>query len=189
MFDVKSIRAHLIRFRDGTDGVVSIEAILILPILFWAYIGTFVIFDAFKNMNTNQKAAYTISDMFSRETQEIDSSYIDSAQDILAYLTRETDTTAKLRVTMVRWHQRRGRYEVDWSEKRGAGLSTLTTEALYSYNDKLPVMPHGETVILLETFVDFDPPFNIGLDALTFKNLVVTRPRFAPQLVWSGSQG
>jgi hypothetical protein len=53
--------------------------------------------------------------------------------------------------------------------------------------DKLPTLLDNERVIVVETQTDYDTPFPINefvTDDL-FYNFVFTRPRFAPQLVWS----
>jgi hypothetical protein len=50
-------------------------------------------------------------------------------------------------------------------------------------DDYLPTMGSGETIILSETYTAYTPAFNIGLNARTLGNQVVTRPRFTSQIV------
>ena len=54
-------------------------------------------------------------------------------------------------------------------------------------NDLLPVMPDNERVILVETRNVYAPRWDIGMADQNLENFVFTRPRFAPQLVFSNS--
>jgi Flp pilus assembly protein TadG len=42
---------------DDDAGSVSVETVIIMPILLWVYVATFVIFDGFRTHNQNVKAA------------------------------------------------------------------------------------------------------------------------------------
>ena len=46
------IRRRLARFSSDQTGSTTVEAVLILPLLLWAYVAMFVYFDAFKIQNT-----------------------------------------------------------------------------------------------------------------------------------------
>ncbi len=74
------------------------EAVIVLPLFLWAYIALFVYWDAFRSMNTVQKAAYTISDMISREKTGKTTAYVNGMSKVLEYLIDE-DQDARLRVT------------------------------------------------------------------------------------------
>jgi hypothetical protein len=43
-------------------------------------------------------------------------------------------------------------------------------------------MNDGDTVILVETWVEFEPALRIGLEDTTYREFIVTRPRFAPRI-------
>ena len=50
-------------------------------------------------------------------------------------------------------------------------------------------LAEGERVIIVETSTEYTPPFSqnlTGIGGRTFVDIVMTRPRFAPQLCWSG---
>ncbi len=72
---------------DDDAGSVSVETVIIMPILLWVYVATFVIFDGFRTHNQNVKAAYTIGDMLSRETNAIDNAYLEGLSDVFDFLT------------------------------------------------------------------------------------------------------
>ena len=50
---------------------------------------------------------------------------------------------------------------------------------------RLPVMPDGEIATLVESWIDYSPLIDVGLDPFTFKEMAVTRPRFAGQLCFN----
>ncbi len=170
-------------FRDDTRGVAALEFILVMPFLFWAFMAVYVYFDGYRQSTVNLKAAYTISDLISRETEGITDEYIDSMYDLHKLLTR-ADSPTTLRVTVVRWNNDEKKYRRDWSEGRG-GIAPLTDSDMVEIEDRLPTMPHNERVILVETTNTFIPVFpGVGMSNVELENFVFTRPRFAPQVCW-----
>lgn len=175
---------RLRHFNHATDGAVSVEFVLAMPILFWAFAACFVFFDGYRQSAVNLKAAYTISDMISRETAGIDENYIDSLQKLMTMMARSGSDTA-LRVTIVRWSEDTQKYYVDWSVQRGYP-SVLTNTDVSDMKNRLPTMADEERVIVVETSNTFTPTFRVGLDEKQLTNFVFTRPRFSPQVAWAG---
>ena len=172
------------RFRDDETGSIAVETVLILPMLFWAYLSMFAIFDAYRQHSLNQKAAYTIGDIISRETNPLDAAYLTGTRKMLAYLTANSNSDVALRVTSVRYDANNDIYKRDWSKRRG-WMPELSNTAVKALKDDLPIMPHNERVMVVETFVKYDPPFNTGLQNREIHNFVFTRPRYAPRVLWS----
>ncbi|MBE1282616.1 MAG: pilus assembly protein [Rhodobacteraceae bacterium] len=168
-------------FAKDTEGAVSVEFALAMPIIFWAFAGVYVFFDGYRQSTVNLKAAYTISDLLSRETEDITETYVTSMHSLLQVLTR-TGSDAQLRVSVVRWDEDDDRYEIVWSRVRGGYGNPLSTASVAELEDKLPVMPNDEVVVLVETRNVFEPVFNIGMDDKNLENFVFTRLRFGPQL-------
>lgn len=179
------ILSRLRGFCRANDGNVNVEFVLAMPFVFWAFMASFVYFDGYRQSSVNLKAAYTISDLLSRETGTVDDTYIDSMHAMLDLLVREGSET-RLRVTVVRWSDADDRYYVDWSSNRGFPTD-LTDANVTDLADRLPNMPDMERVILVETNNTFRPLLNIGMESVQLENFVFTRPRFAPQLKWAGS--
>ena len=53
----------------------------------------------------------------------------------------------------------------------------------------IPWIASGERVIIVETAIEYEPPFSqnlTGIGERNFIDIVMTRPRFAPQLCWDG---
>ena len=179
---VRLMRARLRAFAEETRGSVTVEAAIMLPLLVWAYTALYSFFDAYRQTSINHKAAYTISDMISREAQ-INDSYLDGAFSMMSFLTRNT-TDRKLRVTYVRYDGDEDEYIVQWSEARGGATAMAEGEA----NDmraRLPVMVDEERLILVETWASYTAPFRIvNLTNQVIDTFVFTRPRFGQQVCW-----
>ena len=56
----------------------------------------------------------------------------------------------------------------------------MTTEMLQNYAYEIPEMAGGDYVVIVEVEVDYQPHFDVGLPDQTFKQFIVTRPRFLP---------
>ena len=179
---VNSLPRQVRRFLHREDGTVIAEALIVLPVLLWAYIGLFVYWDCFRSLNTVQKATYTVSDMLSREETGIQSSYIEGLHKVLDYLI-DKDQHATMRVTSVTWSDTNQQFEVHWSRTTdGAIMPELTTGTLQDYAGHIPLMTPGDYVVIVEVQVPYKPAFNIGLTDQVFSEFIVTRPRFLPCL-------
>lgn len=182
---MRRIVTSLSRFLRREDGTIAMETVIALPMLFWAYLSMYSIFDTYRMYNLNQTATYTIGDAISRETQAIDPDYLRGMQELFEYMTRGQGQTA-IRVTSVWYDETDDRYHVDWSQTRG-WVSPLTSEEVRNWHSKLPVMPDNERVTLVETWRDYKPLFKTGLEQREISNFAFTRPRYAPRTVWSDS--
>lgn len=182
---LSALKRRFTAFREDQSGSITIEFVLVMPILFWSFMAGYVFFDGYRQSAINVKAAYTISDLLSRETAAITPAYIDSMYELHRLLVRATSPTT-LRISVVRWSETDDRYYRDWSAARG-GIDPLTDADMADIEDRLPTMPNAERVILVETTNTFVPLFNVGMENKSLNNFVFTRPRFAPQLAWSSS--
>lgn len=178
-------------FARDEEGSSVVEMCFYLPMLVFIFVAMFTYFDLFRQQTVNLKAAYTISDLISRETEEINDTYIDSMYNLHDLLTR-VDTTIALRVSVVRWDDDDQRYYVDWSVQRGDTLTPWTDSSISDVKDNLPTMPDQERIILVETENMVNAAFDLGAlpglhDSLGIQNVssfVFTRPRFASQVVY-----
>ncbi|MDZ4309333.1 MAG: TadE/TadG family type IV pilus assembly protein [Cypionkella sp.] len=182
---MKSLRKMYSRFGRDESGVLMAEAIIVLPFMLWSYLALFVYWDAFRSVNTVQKAAYTISDMISREMVTLPTNYVTGMRDLMRYLI-DGDQTVKIRVTSVTWSDDNSRFEVDWSRSPDNAMVQLTTTTIDNFAYRIPKMADGDRVIIVETEVSYHPAFNVGMDDEVIKQFVVTRPRFIPKLCMTG---
>lgn len=174
---------RLARFRRSRRGAASVEAMLVFPLLFWVYAGSFVYFEAFRSYNVTVKASYTIGDILSRWTH-VNETDMQGMNSLLRYLVQMPEGDTALRVSSVEFFDET--YTVTWSWASTPG-NELTNQRLNTLTDYLPVMHEGDTVIVTETIVPFRPGMRVGLQDRDWRNVVVTRPRFAGQLAWTGN--
>ena len=173
-------------FVKDTKGNVAMEFAIYVPVLMFLFAAIYTFFDAFRQENVNLKAAYTISDLISRETNYVNEDYIDSMHALTKELVRG-DSALSTRISVVRWDVDDQRYYVDWSKVRGATFTEWNDGTISNVEEKLPSMQDQERVIVVETWNEVQPAFNIGLPLLDVQNFVFTRPRFAPQVVFVGN--
>lgn len=174
------------RFTKDQTGALSVETIIIFPILLWALGATFVFWDAFKTQNINLKATYTVADLISREVDPITPTYIDGMNDMFRFLT-SGDNGNELRVTVVKMGLAADgvtpEYELVWSHSTDAGMPVITE--IKTVEDKLPMLAVGSQLIIVESQMLWEPIFGVGLDAITMKRFVFASPRFVPQVKFS----
>lgn len=178
--------SSLRRFLKNDGGSVIAEGVLVLPALLWALLALYVFWDSYRAINTVQKASYTISDMISRRRDEVDPAFITGLRDVMDYLL-DPDQSARVRVTSLTWDQTDNRYEVLWSCSPDSALAQRTTASLIAVTNRLPIMSNGDSVVLVESEVDYVPAFDMGLNETTLRQFIVTRPRFMPTVGLNGA--
>lgn len=169
-------------FWSDKSAAVAFEMVIIFPILLWAWIGTFAFFDAYRVYNTSIKATYTVADLLSRQLCVVYDSDLDGMAAMLEAMIRDTDGV-EMRATEIIANND-GTYRVMWSYGTGS-LADYATPNLSPLEDQLPNMAEHERVVLVESFVDYDPAFDVGLNDLVFENFTLTRPRYADRVVYN----
>ncbi|MFZ1482823.1 MAG: pilus assembly protein, partial [Paracoccaceae bacterium] len=66
---MSALTRQIRRFRDQEDGLVMTEFLIMLPLLVWTFMALFIYWDAFRTINQAQKAAYSVSDVISRQSE------------------------------------------------------------------------------------------------------------------------
>ena len=184
-------RSRIGGFLSRETGAVSVETVIIFPILLWAYAAMFIYWDAYKAQNVNLKATYTIADMISREDDPITPGYVDGLNSVYTYLIRRVEGN-DVRVSLVEYipdpldPSADPTMNLRWSHATGdyTGHPDVTP-----IENQLPMMPGGSDLIVVETRMTWSPPFNfmlepVGLDTRDMTNLVFTSPRFVPRVRW-----
>lgn len=172
-------------FARNTDGSVNIEAILFFPFLIALMSSTIVFYDAFRKDSLAQKAAYTIGDMISRETDAIDATVVTSARELAAAMVDMHKSDVTVRVTQVTWNKNAAEYRRNWSKRSGNLVPVMQNTDVNAMADELPTLKPGERIILVDIIVDYEWPIDLGIDNFEIMNTIYTRPRFAPKLAWS----
>ncbi|WP_170558104.1 TadE/TadG family type IV pilus assembly protein [Ruegeria atlantica] len=179
---------HLIgNFSGEENGNLSLESALIIPMLVWSVTLTYTYFDGFVESTANLKAAYTVSDLISRESEnEITDTYAESMYSIYNRMVRD-NSTLKMRLSVIQYFAEdvdagtEERYNVEWSTACGFD-GTWTNDNLDPLIEKLPAMANADSMIIVETTKPYVPILDTDwLDRdHTFENFIFTRPRFVP---------
>lgn len=180
---LSKLRTIFRTWRTEERGSLSVEAVIVLPLLFWGLGGIYVFWDGFKAQNANVKAAYTIVDMLSRENVPIDNAYLDGARDIYRFLT-ETPDSGDIRISVVSMGLDAAgnpELELEWSEGTGPLQSHPGPDALDRF---VPDFAVGDQMIIVETHMTWSPVFDVGMADLRLQEIAVAKPRFIPQLLW-----
>jgi len=189
---MQAARGPVERFRRDEGASLSVEAVLVLPILLWAFLATYTFFDVYRAKNLSLKANYAISDLLSRETNTINTAYLLGTEKVFRYLT-QSDASSWVRVTVVYCEtdcaDPSRDLKRDWS-KATDSLPTFSDQDVMDHLEPIiPWIASGERVIIVETGVEYEPPFSqnlTGVGERDFVDIVMTRPRFGPQLCWEG---
>lgn len=189
------------RYADES-GSMPIEGVMGFLLIMGWFLVAFQLFDAFRIKSINAKAAYTVADLISREREPVGPSYVAGMKKVFEYITNDRGTSW-IRITSIYWDGNLNKYRVDFSRATD-GKPIHTDDTINAEAHRIPQMPVGDTAVIVETSMNYDPIFslgqreialggnadgktftNIGLtDRIRFSNFVVTRPR-GPRVVWS----
>lgn len=171
------------RFRRDEDGAITVEAVIAIPFVALAFCAIYVFFDVYRVNTSSQKAAYIVADHISRQTEPVDEGFIDGMNTLHDILARTRNRTT-IRVSSIGWSDATDRFVAIWSVDTGNGPVLTDTELNGPMAESLPSIPQGETFVLVETAVGYTPLFRVGIGEQVFRQAIVTRPRFAPQVAF-----
>jgi Flp pilus assembly protein TadG len=179
MSDTRNLKA----FWKDESGVLLAETLLLLPLLLWGFVALFIYWDVFRTMNSSQKAAYSIADLMSRQS-EVTPAYIDGLENVLDFLTAGS-SRSEMRITSLQYDGLNDQYVVLFSRSTDASLVPYNNGSIQALKPAIPIMAPLDSVVIVETEVDYVPRFNTGIlnfapgvGNSTFRQFIVTRPRF-----------
>jgi len=205
------------RFARETRGSVSIETLIMFPMLMWAMVSTVVFFDGFRARNQTQVAAQTVADLLSRSTNAFTTDYLEGMNDVFDFLADSRHPT-RLRISSVIWNSTAQRNALQWSygtrgfsalpsdtfdylaegdmsgliarfgEIEGFNFTAAAAQApIPELAQRIPPVLPGEALIMVESFAMWTPFANVGVGQIRFNPVVVTRPRFSPWINLEGA--
>lgn len=182
-FDKAALTA-LHRYREDIRGTMSVELVLVLPMLFWAYVAMVVFYDAYRARMEAQAAALHVADLVSRQSQTVTTDYLDGMNDVYDFLTTRNRNT-RLRISSIMWVEDQDDPQIAWSYGT-RGLPSLLDLSLASFGgtdgddddapapsgfsilenqmpvadlvDRIPQVLPGEALILVEAFTLWRSP-------------------------------
>lgn len=174
----RSLKAFL---RDDR-GLILVEGMLMMPLLIWAFIALMVYWDLFRTMNVTQKAAYSIADLLSRQSV-VTTNFVDGLQEVADFLAPESPDV-RMRITSMQYDAGEDEYVWLWSLSPGGKVAVHDQGSIQDLRPLIPIMDDLDSVIIVETWVDYEPDFDTGtlnfapgVEGQTFTQFIVTRPR------------
>jgi len=167
-------------------GSISIEFMIIAPLLLFLTTGGIAFWDAFHSSGQTSKIAYTLSDIMSRHdfVDDTDMAYLFNLENKM--MAGDLDHRT-LRITSVCFED--DTYHVLWSYTAG-GDGVAMPEPMEDDRiplDILPAMAPQDSVIITEISARWQPQFlNVGLTARTWRSVLVNRPRFVKIIPHTG---
>ncbi|MEW2917269.1 hypothetical protein AB1A64_09360 [Ruegeria sp. ANG10] len=181
------IRHLFSSFISRERGSLSMETALIFPVFVWSITLTYTYFDGFSESTANVKAAYTVSDLISREGEiDLTDNYAQSMYSIFNRMVRD-NSPLNMRLSFVRFEKggdgEEDTHTVVWTTRCGYD-SAWSNDNIADLADRLPEMADLDTLIVVETSKAYVPLLNTGWlnRDHEFENIVFTRPRFSPQI-------
>jgi len=177
------------RFGRNEGGSVTVEFLMSLPLLIWAFVALFSFWDVYSSRNVVQKAAFVVADTLARTPGSVTTAYIDGLLKYQNYLIGQT-ANSKLRISSIRWNLTNQAYEVSWSYSPKNALALRNNASLIGVQSSLPILSQFEDVLLVESWIGYDPPIAAGLIGSLptgivpsgFNEFNVMRPRFIPKV-------
>ena len=161
------LRQSLRAFSRDDRGVLLVEFLFLVPMMIWAFIALVVYWDVFRTINVSQKAAYSISDLMSRQVI-VKQTFLDGMDDILAFLTPGA-SASRLRITSLRFDAgptnatTDDKYVLVFSHSSSSSIPKYTQTSIQPLKTMIPSLDNTESVIIVETWVDYSPDFDIGV--------------------------
>lgn len=188
-------------FTRSESGTVTIESVIILPIILFALQATFAYFESFRQKSVALKANYAVADYLSR-IPEYDQNTLNGLDDLFEYMTK-SEESSWLRVTVVECVARPTRCNDETPRRirvaRQGDPIVLNSHASdgksghrnASLRNKMavhiPPLYRGEAVIMVETWTQYEPTFAgrwTGIYQPEFYHVTVTSPREHDTLCW-----
>lgn len=196
-----SVSSRLKVFPKDERGSMTIESVIILPLLFSALMALFTYYDAYRHQSLALRANYAISDYLSR-VYKYDSATVAGLDKLFSYMSK-TNNKSWLRITVVHCDVEASKCNNPNDRKLKYMLSDSAVSAdlgVEKYTDsvdmtkylgtKIPDMYQGEYLFVLETSANYRPTFPgswTGIYTTDFVQTVVTKSREYEFLCFEGS--
>lgn len=190
---------ELLKPSAAEDGTVTIEFVILFPLLIAWFLGSFIYFDAYRSKTLTAKVAYTMSDLVARTEDTIDTVTARSYYDIQERMMPRRIDESWIRISSICYREREvggvvveSEYRIHWSTVFDDHYDVDAGEApnINKYVDDseipvnlMPLMADGDSIIFTEVFAVWEPIAEqwagyMGLKQLTWAQRVTERPRF-----------
>lgn len=183
---------RLKRFARDEAGSYTVEIVLMLPVLCLTIFTMLTFIDAYRAQIHALRVTYAVGDMLSRAQFPVTRQTIVGLAEVFDELAIGEHNTS-IRVTSIVWDGKNSEHLLVWSDSARAGSSTPPPEpiddaTLPGIIDALPNLANGDSVIVVESWVYYEPPFDVGFGDRSFQHLEVVSPRFIPVLKYEAER-
>ncbi len=173
-----TLKSFLSRFIKDEDASITMEFVIVTPVMVLWWIGSMVFFDAFEARSGAARSAYTIADLISRQT-DTTNAYIDSLL-VLQNRMRPREPVGTVRVSEL-YRDAAGDLSVVWSYATSGPADALLLEDVPL--GTLPLLNNESYIMLIDTTIPYIPLSDIiGIPAQTWVNRIYINPRFTDQI-------
>ncbi|QHQ35269.1 TadE/TadG family type IV pilus assembly protein [Algicella marina] len=197
MLFLKGQLERVFRAVRSEEGTVTIEFVILFPLLAAWFLGSFIYFDAYRSKTITAKVAFTMSDLMARRGEMNDADLRDYYEIQKRMMPRRMEKSW-MRVSSICYRERElagetvGEYRLHWSttfdDFYDADAGELPNIKKYEDDDEIPVnlmpmMADGDSIIFTEVYGTWEPiakQFSgyMGLSELTWAQRITERPRF-----------
>ena len=173
-----ALKTILSRFIKDEDASITVEFVIVTPVMVLWWIGSMVFFDAFEARSGAARSAYTIADLISRQT-DTTNDYIDSLL-VLQNRMRPREPIGSVRVSEL-YRDASGTLSVVWSYATSGQADALLLADVPLVT--LPIVNNESYVMLIDTTIPYIPLSDIiGIPAQTWVNRIYINPRFTDRI-------
>lgn len=185
-----AVKRRLGQFARTERGTVTVESVIILPLLLFGLQAVHTYFDAYRHQSLALKANYAVSDYLSR-VDKYDRTTLEGLDELFEYMSR-TGEESWVRVTVVKCELTAAECNDaiprkltldpgDSQVSNGSGINPHTQPTMRQFlGPHIPKMYNGEDLIVVETVAKYEPPFAgfwTGIYPRNTEHVVVTSPR------------
>ena len=191
----RSLNQRVRSFLRAETGTVTVESVIILPILFFAVMALFTYFDAYRKQSLALKANYAVADFLSRN-YKYDRQTLEGLDELFEYMSK-TGESSWVRVTTVecpatntltqcndevprKLEFKDGR-RLHSKASNNSGITGHTKATMREFlGPHIPKMYVGESLFVVETVAKYKPMFPgrwTGIYSRDFEHIVVTGSR------------
>jgi len=165
------------RFAKDESANMTLEFIIITPVLITWWVGSVVFFDAYDARSGAARVSHTIADLVSRQT-EVNNAFID---DMLTLQNRMLpfEPVGVIRITQL-YQDIDGNLSIEWSyATNGIDITDLDDIPM----SIMPPLANEQYIMLVESNVPYIPMSRwVGIEAQTWINQVYINARFVDQI-------
>ena len=203
---ISGVKDRVSRFEADQAGAVTMEFVILLPLLVIWGVGSFLYYDAYRSLALTNKVGFTIADIASRY-EEVTKEDIQDLHSLAVRMLPPRDFDYRLRISSICYDETPTAggdplYRVRWSDVENPGVQKddlglpllddfgLPIPVLFERDDDnfptdmLPLMGDHDTVLYVELYSTWRP-LSTKLMAVTEKTWfvdLVIRPRFVQSI-------